>query len=132
MQKHIQPGLPEGHEGAQPQITLLLEEADAHAGEFVLAENTLVGKPLVWYGPADRPRSAIIAGLAAAGRWEDAAKKLNQVSTSEPKWRLQAAHAITTARSKVEPAQATLDWIQAFESPLDRVAALCGLAWESR
>jgi hypothetical protein len=119
-------------EGAQPQIKLLLAEADARAGEFVLAENTLAGKPLVWYGPADRPRSAIIAGLAAAGRWEDAAKKLNQVSTSEPKWRLDAAFAIAKARSLVKPAQSTLDWIQKLESPLDRVAGFCGLATSTR
>ena len=54
--------------GAQPQIKLLLAEADARAGEFVLAENTLVGKPLVWYGPTYRARSAIIVELASAGR----------------------------------------------------------------
>ncbi|MDA0921775.1 MAG: hypothetical protein O2945_22125, partial [Planctomycetota bacterium] len=66
--------------GLQSEIKLLLAEADARAGEFVLAENTLVRKPLIWYGPADRPSSAIIAGLATVGRWEDAAKKLNCVS----------------------------------------------------
>ena len=114
--------------GAQPQIKLLLAEADARAGEFVLAENTLVGSSLVWYGPADRPRSAIIAGLAATGRWEDAAKKLDQVSTSEPKWRLDAAFAIAKSRSLANPVQSTLDWLQELESPLDRVAGFCGLA----
>jgi hypothetical protein len=118
--------------GAQPQIKLLLAEADARVGEFVLAENTLVEKPLVWYGPVDRPRSAIIVGLASAGRWEDAMKKLDRVSTSEPKWRLNAALAIATARSKVEPAQGTLDWIQTLDSPLNRVAGFCGLASGSR
>ena len=114
--------------GAQPEIKLLLAEADARAGEFVLAENTLVEKPLVWYGPADRPRSAIIAGLAAAGRWEDAAKKLNQVSNSDPKWRLESAHTVTAARSKAESAQEAPAWIQSLDLPLDRVAGLCGLA----
>ena len=117
---------------AQLQNKLLLAEADALAGEFVLAENTLIGKPLVWYGPTDRPRSVIIAGLAAAGRWEDALKKLDQVSSSRPRWRLDAAFAIATARCKVEPAQATLDWVQSLELPLDRVAGLCGLASRSR
>ena len=118
--------------GAQPQIKLLLAEADARAGEFVLADNTLVGKPLVWHGTADRPRSAIIAGLAAADRWEDAAKKLSQVSSSEPKWRLDAAFAIAKAQSRAKPVQSTLDWIQKLESPLDRVAGFCGLATSTR
>lgn len=116
--------------GAQPQIKLLLAEADARAGEFVLAENTLVGKPLVWYGPTYRARSAIIVELVSAGRWEDAAKKLDQVSSSEPKWRLAAANAIAAARSKQEPG--TVDWIQSLKSPLDRVAGFCGLATSIR
>lgn len=114
--------------GAQSEIKLLLAEADARAGEFVLAENTLVEKPLVWYGPCDRPRSAIIVGLATDGRWPDALKTLDRVSTSEPKWRLQAVLAVAAARSKAEPAQNTLHWIESLDFPLDRVAGLCGLA----
>ena len=107
---------------------LLLAEADALAGEFPLAPKNLVRGSLMWYGDADRPRSALAIQLAKAGRWQDASEHFEEVT--DPWWRLPVADAVAQARSAAgdESPEDLLNWALEQKSLVNRVGALCGLA----
>jgi hypothetical protein len=116
---------------AMPEISLLFAEADAHAGEFALSENSLGKKAMMWYGSPDRPRSTLVVRLAEAGRIDEAEKHYAQLSL--PFWKTTAMVAISGAKAvnSQTPPEKLLPWIEGLDQPIDRVGAYCGLALQT-
>lgn len=113
--------------GAIDSILLPIYEADAYAGEFALAAKLKSSDgPLPVYGSGARPQSALCVELSVARRSEVALKQIPPLS--QPYWRMQAMHAIAAARLQHEPAVDHLAWLATLPEPIDRIAALCGLA----
>ncbi len=114
-------------QGATDSILLPIYEADAYAGEFALAAKLKSSDgPLPIYGTGARPQAALCVELSVARRSEDALKQLPPLS--QPYWRMQAMHAIAAARFQQEPTSEHLAWLATLPEPIDRIAALCGLA----
>ncbi len=113
--------------GASESILLPIHEADAYAGEFSLAMNLKRDRgPLPLYGGTSRPQAALCIELSVARRSDEALKHLPPLS--QPYWRIQAMHAIAAARRQHEPEADHLAWLATLPEPIDRIAALCGLA----
>ena len=109
-------------------ISLVLYQADAFAGEFNLAKKSLNGREnfLPLFGPSAKVSATLCSQLSLASRTEDAIKLLP--SGNFPYFRIQAMHSIAACRSKSLPKEQLLEWVNSLNE-MDRIAAICGLAY---
>ena len=115
---------------APEEMKCVLATADVIAGEFTLAEDTLVDGSMLWFGDASRPRTRLVVALAADGQGERAVKHAEKISEKYPVYRGDAWEAIAKARYKQgQSARETLiAWAGDLKPPNNRVGAFCGLA----
>lgn len=110
------------------EIKLVLAVADAHAGDFALAERNLVNGSLPWFGDASVPRSLLAVKLAQSNRWPQAMVHTEKVSHNYPVLRSAAWSAIAQARYEPTPSKQLIDWASSLAKSSDRVAVWCGFA----
>ena len=113
--------------GASSSIALALYQADAFANEFNLAQKGANSRGyLSMFGPPAKVRATLCGQLSLASRTDDAMKQLP--SPREPFFRIQAVHSVAACRSKSLPKAQLLEWVDSLQL-LDRVAAICGIAY---
>jgi hypothetical protein len=121
---HISQGI------AKSQLKCVLATADAFAGEFALAQDNIVDGDVPWFDGRGRPRAQIAIGMAKSGALEDAKKAVEYVADVYPFYRCRAFNAYAQARFKQDNTSpnSLLEWVDSMETPIDRIATLCGLA----
>lgn len=113
--------------GASESIALALYQADAFAGEFNMAKKGANSRGyLPLFGPSAKVGATLCGQLSTASRTEDAMEQLP--SPREPFFRIQAVHSVAACRFKSLPKAQLLEWVDSLQ-PLDRVSAICGIAY---
>lgn len=114
---------------AAPYVNNVLAVADALAGEFTLARDTLTSGAAKWSHGAGRVYAETARGLAKRGDWRAAQEAAERIGDRNAGYRCQAFAAAAHARYQEADARDELvAWATGLPQPVDQIGALCGLA----
>lgn len=114
---------------AAPHVNNVLAIADALAGEFALAQDTLTSGTPKWSHGASRVDAETARGLARQGDWQAALQAAEKAGFSNAGYRCGAFAAVAHARYQDATARPELvRWASELARPTDQIGALCGLA----